>query len=255
MIGLTPQPPEPLAQTKAPYRFVGSPVRDRVDRVQVTSQALGLGKQPILAILPGNSPKEFRDLMPMMQAVAEEVVQSVGNITVVVSLSDQVYQDASDKSIKILPNVTVQNPGELNETIACGKLQLMRGMGLELMSLATMVLTGCGASSMEAALLKKPVLSFYPGSKAKSSGLRSLANQIAQKQIHPELATQEPLDTVVDQVVSVFKDSEHKENLIREVSVLRSIFDRIAAENAASVIGGDIAAWSVKKKIKGALPA
>ena len=107
---------------------------------------------------------------------------------------------------------------------------------------------------MEAALLKKPVLSFYPGSKAKAPAYGLWRIRLPKSKFI-ELATQEPLDTVVDQVVSVFKDSEHKENLIREVSVLRSILTGFAAENAASVIGGDIAAWSVKKKIKGALPA
>ena len=73
--------------------------------------------------------------------------------------------------------------------------------------------------------------------------------------IHPQFSINDEIAVISSHLESLINDGGERENLIKGISRLRSILTGFAADNAAELIGNDIATWSVKKKAKGSQPA
>ncbi len=248
VIGFFPKPYGILQKVETPYEFLGSPTRDRIDRVKVSPLALGLDDdEHFLAVFPGNTVREARGNLPSMVAIAKEFLNRQEAAHIIYSLPLEVYQELKDEIRTLISGLKSVEEGNTLEYLAGDRIKIQQGMGLETIALARVLLTSCGSSTVEACLLKTPVISL--------GQIKSLANQIAERMIHPEYKLSDSVELIADELELLFKDGDKRENLIKDIAQLRSVLTGFTADNAAELIGREIATWSFKKKTKGSQPA
>ncbi|WP_176736660.1 hypothetical protein [Oligoflexus tunisiensis] len=241
-LGISPQGSELVQKAGVPYYYIGSPHKDRVDRVIVEAPSLGLlPNRPIVSIFPGGRVEGFQATLPVFQQLAESLSQEK-DIQVVLSVADQLIEDPSVKICNL----------SLKEHMEKGKaqpqsLRVMPGMHLELLSLSALAITGCGAITMECGLFQVPVIPIYP-SHMPQTGLRCLLNQTVGKAVLPEYGS----DTAPDQLLAVAKKlisaGPERDKMLQDLLDVKLSLQGFAAENAADYIGREIGQWKQGKR-------
>ncbi len=167
-----------------PVRFVGHPLADEIPRRMDTAAArAGLGLAPtgkLLALLPGSRGSEVRLLAPLFLQAANLLWQEDRQISFVLPA-------ASDLRRRELAGVLQDYP-QLPVT-------LLSGQSREAMAAADAVLLASGTASLEAALLKRPMvvayrmaaLSWFLVSRLVKTEYAGLPNVLAGKALVPEL--------------------------------------------------------------------
>jgi lipid-A-disaccharide synthase len=133
-----------------PVRYVGHPLADEIDSVPdraAARAALGLALDgPVLALLPGSRAGEIRQHAPLFLAVAQQL------------------WDAGDASGFLIPAADAARHAELQGYLAASPelpVILLRGQAREAMAAADAVLLASGTATLEAALLRRPMVVAY----------------------------------------------------------------------------------------------
>jgi lipid A disaccharide synthetase len=241
-LGISPGGSELVQKSGVPYYYIGSPHKDRVDRVIVEASSLGLKPQlPIVSIFPGGRVEGFQATFPVFQQLAEKLSQDKG-VQVVLSVADQLIEDASIK----IGNMTLKQLMEQGKTKKDG-LRVMPGMHLELLSLSALAITGCGAITMECGLFQVPVLPIYPSSMPQN-GLRSLLNQTVGKAVVNEYGSDTPGDQLLAVAKKLISAGPERDKMLKDLLEVKLSLQGFAAENAADYIGREIGQWKQGKR-------
>lgn len=225
-----------------PVAFVGHPLADMIPMEPDTLAArrsLGLNEQaPVLAILPGSRGGE---------------VERLGGLFL--EASKWIQSRRPDLQL-VIPCINRERERQVRELVDALDVKLavtiVRGRSREVMAAADVVLLASGTATLEAMLLKKPMvvgyrlsnLSFWIVSRMMKSPYIALPNLLAQKPLVPELIQDDATPQALgDAVLERLENSDERERLTRAFSeiheTLRQNADEQAAAAIAALIGGE----------------
>lgn len=218
-----------------PVAFVGHPLADRIPVQTDTAGArfrLGLKQDaPVLAILPGSRAGEVERLGGLFLQAAHWLQQSRHDLQLVIPC---VNREREQQVRALVENLHVSLP-----------VTIVRGRSREVMASSDAVLLASGTATLEAMLLKKPMVVGYRLSGFSYAVLSrmvriphvALPNLLAGRQLVPELlqddATPEALGAAVLQCL---EDRETRQHLTEAFTGLHLQLRQNADERAATAI-------------------
>jgi len=235
MLTLFPFETDIYRQHNIPVAFVGHPLADRIPMRPDTVQAradLGLElDKPVLAILPGSRGGEVERLGTLFLEAARWLQRRVPDLQLVIPCANR----EREKQIRgITEALEIRLP-----------VTIVKGRSREVMAASDAVLLASGTATLEAMLLKKPMVVGYRLSDFSYKILSrmvqiphiALPNLLARKELVPELlqeaATPEALGAAV---LSQLEDSSKREQLIEAFTELHLTLRQNADEQAATAI-------------------
>lgn len=231
------------------YTYVGSPLKDRIDKVMVKRSSLGLPeKRPVIACLPGSRVSEIKLNLPTIAAVRDVVAREMPDAIFIVPVATNLVLDDVIESLRNGRNLPVEKKtygGEIAvETVECAGLRFVRGMSLEVMAAADVAIVASGTATLECALLGTPMAVVYTMSdltyqiaknKVKLPYV-SLVNLMAGKRLVLEFIQDFSVDDVAREIVSLYKDQVKRKAILEQFEDIRDRLKGTAAENAAAAI-------------------
>lgn len=218
-----------------PVAFVGHPLADRIPMQPDTGaarKALGLNlDQPVLAVLPGSRGGEVERLGTLFLEASRWLQERRSDIQLVIPC---VNRDREKQVEGLLEALEVKLP-----------VTLVRGRSREVMAASDVVLLASGTATLEAMLLKRPMVVGYRLSNLSYKLLSrlvkvpwvALPNLLAQQGLVPELlqddATPEALGAAV---LERMENTEEREQLQQAFTELHESLRQNADERAATAI-------------------
>jgi lipid-A-disaccharide synthase len=218
-----------------PVAFVGHPLADRIPMQPDTGaarKALGLNlDQPVLAVLPGSRGGEVERLGTLFLEASRWLQERRPDIQLVIPC---VNRDREKQVEGLVEALEVKLP-----------VTLVRGRSREVMAASDVVLLASGTATLEAMLLKRPMVVGYRLSNLSYKLLSrlvkvpwvALPNLLAQKGLVPELlqddATPEALGAAV---LERMENTEEREQLQQAFTELHESLRQNADERAATAI-------------------
>ncbi len=218
-----------------PVAFVGHPLADRIPMQPDTGaarKALGLNlDQPVLAVLPGSRGGEVERLGTLFLEASRWLQERRSDIQLVIPC---VNRDREKQVEGLVEALEVKLP-----------VTLVRGRSREVMAASDVVLLASGTATLEAMLLKRPMVVGYRLSNLSYKLLSrlvkvpwvALPNLLAQKGLVPELlqddATPEALGAAV---LERMENTEEREQLQQAFTELHESLRQNADERAATAI-------------------
>ncbi len=233
LLSIFPFEVEFLQRYGVPVRFVGHPLADRLpmqpDR-QAAREKLGLGQaDEIVAILPGSRGNEIRQLGQLFLLAARHALQSRPNLKFIIPMANNRLRGIFEETIKLVG-------GDV-------PLRLLDGQSHEAIIAADRVLTASGTATLEAALLKRPMVVAYRFPKITYWLLRHLvkvphiamANLLAGKRLVPEFLQEEATpENLGKALIELFEDRDLAESIVHEFQQIHRNMslgaDRLAAQ-------------------------
>ncbi len=244
-IGISVDGSELVREAKVPYFFIGSPHKDRVSRVAVSAESLGLdSKRKIVSLFPGGRREDLPKLFPLFWRLAQRLAQDA-SLQVVLSLADLAGREhellVDGTAVLSLPEAAPERHN----------IQIMSGMNLELLSVSTFAITGIGAITIECGLMGLPFLPLTAA--ASASGPQAMLNQVLGRALVEEFSTSLPLDSLLDSALSLIRPGVQREKMLADLQAVARDLQGYAAENAVEYIGREVALWKqpASKKAKG----
>lgn len=220
---------------QVPVAFVGHPLADRIEMTTDTRAArqnLGLEvDKPVLAVLPGSRGGEVERLGTLFLEASRWLQSRRPDIQLVIPC---VNRDREKQVQSLVESLEVKLP-----------VTLVRGRSREVMAASDVVLLASGTATLEAMLLKKPMvvgyrlsnLSFKLISRLVKVPWVALPNLLAQKPLVPELlqddATPEALGAAV---LERLENEQERLRLNEAFSELHESLRQNADERAATAI-------------------
>ncbi|WP_372965764.1 lipid-A-disaccharide synthase [Marinobacter sp.] len=218
-----------------PVAFVGHPLADRVPMEPNTlaaRESLGLDPdKPVLAVLPGSRGGEVERLGTLFLEASRWLQERRPDVQLVIPC---VNRDREKQVQGLVESLEVKLP-----------VTLVRGRSREVMAASDVVMLASGTATLEAMLLKKPMvvgyrlsnLSFKVLSRLVKVPWVALPNLLAQKELVPELlqddATPEALGAAV---LERLEDETGRESLKEIFMELHCALKQNADERAATAI-------------------
>lgn len=218
-----------------PVAFVGHPLADRIPMQPDTGaarKALGLNLyQPVLAVLPGSRGGEVERLGTLFLEASRWLQERRPDIQLVIPC---VNRDREKQVEGLVEALEVKLP-----------VTLVRGRSREVMAASDVVLLASGTATLEAMLLKRPMVVGYRLSNLSYKLLSrlvkvpwvALPNLLAQQGLVPELlqddATPEALGAAV---LERMENTEEREQLQQAFTELHESLRQNADERAATAI-------------------
>jgi lipid-A-disaccharide synthase len=217
-------------------RYVGHPLADMLEElpsVEAVREELRIATHiPVVAMLPGSRVSELENMAELFVRTAVKLNEAIPGIRVLVPFASRTTRELFETALgKVAPE-------ELN-------LTMMIGHSLEAMAAADAVLVASGTATLEAALLKRPMVITYKVSRLSYWLLRrrayqpflGLPNILAGEQIVPELiqdaATPESLS---DALLTLLRDEDVREKLDERYEAMRRALRQNTAEKAAAAV-------------------
>ncbi len=238
MLTLFPFETEIYRRHGIPVACVGHPMADEIDLQpdpRPARERLGLPDTPVIALLPGSRENEVRRLGPLMLQVAQWCLQQRPQLGFVAPMAGAGVRALFERQIAEQGNAL--------------PLTLYDGNARELMRAADAVLLASGTATLEAMLLKKPMVVCYRLSPLSFWLMRqlvkvehvSLPNLLAGRALVPELlqrdATPENLGRALLQALDGVGQAERLEHYRAIHRDLRKDASRRAAERVLGLIG------------------
>ncbi len=226
---------------QVPVRFVGHPLADRIPMEPDTPAArrsLGLDEdKPVLAILPGSRGGEVERLGGLFLEAARWIQERRPDLQLAIPC---VNREREKQVRELVDALEVKLP-----------VTIVRGRSREVMAASDVVLLASGTATLEAMLLKKPMVVGYRlsgftyaiASRLVKLTHVALPNLLAQKELVPELlqddATPESLGkAVLEGLENREKRADLKAAFAELHGSLRQNADEQAAEAISDLIGG-----------------
>ncbi len=217
-------------------RYVGHPLADLLEELpplEAVRDELRLAMHiPVVAMLPGSRVSELENMAELFIRTAVKLNEAIPGIRILVPFASLETKRLFEAA---LANV---QPEELN-------LTMLIGHSLEAMAAADAVLVASGTATLEAALLKRPMVITYKVSKLSYWVLRrrayqpflGLPNILAGEEIVPELiqdaATPESLS---EALLKLLGDEDVRARLEERFEAMRRALRQNTAEKAAAAI-------------------
>ena len=235
---LTIFPFEPALYEKSgiPVRYVGHPLADvlaELPPMSAVRDELRIPLDvPVIALLPGSRVSELQNMAELFVRTAMKVNDQVPGATFLVPFANRETRALFEAALARLRPEGLQ-------------LKIMIGHSLEAMAAADVVLVASGTASLEAALLKRPMVITYRMPRLswwlirRRTYLRyaGMPNILAGEMIVPELlqddATPEKLATAL---VTLMADRNAQERLDEHFERIRSVLRQNTGEKAAAAI-------------------
>ena len=220
---------------EVPVVFVGHPLADLIPMMpdtQAARESLGLDPQSqVLAILPGSRGGEVEKLGALFLEAAHWIEGHRPGLQLVIPCvnrerEQQVWALVQALEVKLA-------------------IKIVRGRSREVMAAADVVLLASGTATLEAMLLKKPMvvgyrltnLSFWILSRLVKTAYVAMPNLLAQKPLVPELLQHDATPEALGQaVLERLDDNVERERLVQAFSELHESLRHNANEQAASAI-------------------
>jgi lipid-A-disaccharide synthase len=251
ILGILPFEEEFFQQRGISYAYVGSPLKDRIDKVIVTREALGLPKdKPVIACLPGSRPSELKLNLPTIAGVRDHLARKLPDAVFIVPVAHNLSFDAVTEALSYggrAPMLErIEHGNVAVESYRCGNLIFVRGMSLELMAAADVAIVASGTATLECALLGTPMVVVYTMSELSYQiAIRkvkipyvSLVNLIAGKKLVEEFIQDFSLEEISDELLSLLQDKDKRKYVRDSFEDIRDRLKGAAADNAATVIAG-----------------
>lgn len=213
--------------------FIGHPLADKIP-LEIDSEAarreLGLPtEQPLVALLPGSRGNEIKYLLPHFIAAAKQCLQVKPELHFILPAANQkrYQQIQTELSRHDLP------------------ITLFNGQSLQVMQAADVVLMASGTTTLEAMLLKKPMVVSYQVSRLNyaimsrmlTSDYIALPNVLAGQQLVPEIIQEAVNGTALAHaVMHYFNDPDQAHGLREKFSRLHQQLRQNASATAARAI-------------------
>ena len=160
--GVLPFEEEFFLQHGVPYTYVGSPHYDRVSKLEVRPEVLGLEPgRKIIAFLPGSRISELKSILPVMMAIRKEIARKEPDTLCVIPLAPGLNWE--DVATIIGATDVDGDPGKnraQRHWYAKG-FWWLDGMSLELMKVASSAVVASGTATLECALAGTPMAVVY----------------------------------------------------------------------------------------------
>ncbi|MBY6034787.1 lipid-A-disaccharide synthase [Marinobacter daepoensis] len=218
-----------------PVAFVGHPLADRIDLEPGTASArasLGVEpEKPVLAILPGSRSGEVERLGALFLEAARWLQARRSDVQLVIPC---VNREREKQVSELVASLEVSLP-----------LTLVRGRSREVMAASDVVLLASGTATLEAMLLKKPMVvgyrlsnfSYKVLSRLVSVPWVALPNLLAQKALVPELLQDEATpEKLGEAVLERLENDQERSRLQAAFLELHQTLRQGADERAASAI-------------------
>ncbi|WP_428623965.1 lipid-A-disaccharide synthase [Sedimenticola sp.] len=240
LLSIFPFEVEFLQRYGVPVKFVGHPLADRLpmhpDR-QEARERLGLGQaDEIVAILPGSRGSELQQLGVLFLRAAQKALETRPGLKFIIPMANKQLKGVFEVNIKMLG-------AEL-------PIKLLDGQSHEAMIAADRVLTASGTATLEAALLKRPMVVAYRFPKFTYWLLKHLvkiphmamANLLAGKRLVPEFLQDEATpENLSNALLKLFENRDLAESIIREFEEIHRNMslgaDRLAAKAVIDLVG------------------
>jgi lipid-A-disaccharide synthase len=217
-----------------PVTFIGHPLADEIPLVPDTVEArsrLGLeGAAPVLALLPGSRAAETRLLAPLFLQAARELRRRHPALRFV------------------LPAASAARHAELGRVLENFRdlpVQLLQGRSRDAMEAADAVLLASGTATLEAMLLKKPMviayrmaaLSWWLISRLVRTPYAGLPNILAGRPLVPELLQDAAtVPALVDAVDPLLSESADRRSQLAAYTAIHQQLRRDAGRQAAQCL-------------------
>lgn len=221
---------------------VGHPLADTLPIQEVSSekkqqlkQSLNLSENfldaPLVTIMPGSRGGEVRMMGELFLKTAQLCLQKNKNLHFLLPAANQDRKQQLELLLAEHPELTT-------------KVKLLDGQSHEAMQLADVVLLASGTSSLEAMLLKRPMVVAYKLAKATyfiakhlvKTPYISLPNLIANKKLIPEFIQDEASAENLAQAVLAQLNEQNAQQLKQQFSNLHEELQLNASEKAADAL-------------------
>ncbi|MEH6582827.1 MAG: lipid-A-disaccharide synthase [Halioglobus sp.] len=240
MLTLFPFETEIYKQHQVPVEFVGHPLADEIPlQVDGSAARATLDYFPVgkcLALMPGSRAGEVRMLGPLFLDVAGRLLKEIPNLSFILPAAN----DARHAELLSL----LQAHPELPVT-------LIKGQSREAMAAADAVLLASGTATLEAMLLKRPMvvayrmaaLSWFIISRLATTKFVGLPNVLAGRELVPELLQSKArADLIADALLPLLLEGGERETTLGEFDEihrqLRLGYGERAAAALASLVAG-----------------
>jgi lipid-A-disaccharide synthase len=211
-----------------PVKFVGHPLADQIPLQKVPSLE---GTSRVVAILPGSRANEIKYLGELFLRTAQWCAEHYPNLTFVAPMVNAARRaQFMEIKNKIAPQLNIQ---------------IVDGQAQQVMAAADVVLLASGTATLEAMLLKKPMVVAYRMSRVNhfiaqcliATPFIALPNLLANKMLVPEFiqekATPENLGAAL---LNYLQDAEQVKKVTDEFNALHLLMRRDASAQAAQAI-------------------
>jgi lipid-A-disaccharide synthase len=218
MLTLFPFETDIYRQHQVPVEFVGHPLADEIPlHVDAAHARAGLGHSPdgkCLALLPGSRAGEVRMLAPVFLEAARLLLRDIPGLSFIMPAANEARHEELAQLLQAYPDLPVT---------------LITGRSREAMAAADAVLLASGTATLEAMLLKRPMvvsyrmaaLSWALISRMATTKFAGLPNILAGRELVPELLQgRARADLIYAALRPLLEDSGERESTLGE-------FDRI----------------------------
>ena len=236
MLCLFPFEPQIYDRAGVPVSYVGHPLADvfplHPDRA-AARELLGLGEgRKVIALLPGSRQSEVRNLADTFITTAKLLLARREDITFLVPLATRETREIFEEAMRR------NEAGDL-------PIRMLFGHAVEAMTAADAVLVASGTASLEAALLKRPMVITYRIGKWQYRLMKRLAylpwvglpNILCNETMVPELLQEDASpDKLADALAGWLVDAAAVERLVERFTELHLELRQNTAEKAAAAI-------------------
>ena len=229
MIVIFPFEQELYQQVGVDVTWVGHPLIDRVkpelDKIEFCRR-YGLDpSHPLIGLLPGSRENEIRRLYPVMRSAADLISKQIPQIQFILPLAPSI-QEA----------LLLRFPGQT-------PVQIIKNKGYEAMNAADLLIVASGTVTIEAALLKVPMIITYKVSPLTYAlGKRlirvpyiGMVNLVAGKQLAPELIQQDATpERIAQEAVKLLQDPAKLMAIREELAKVREKLGEPGASDRAA---------------------
>jgi lipid-A-disaccharide synthase len=223
-----------------PVAFVGHPLAARFpmvsDQFDVRAKLAIAADAKLLALMPGSRKGEVELMLPVFLAVADKLKQEIPALIFRIPAANKLrhiqIQNLIDETAILMPRLT-------------NSLQVTMGQSHQVMQAADAVLMTSGTTTLEAMLLKRPMVVAYKManwsyrilSRFVKTPFIALPNLLANKKLVPELIQHEvSVDAIVNELRPLLEDGDRKANLIAEFDIIHRQLAGDEVESAAQVL-------------------
>ena len=162
MLALFPFEPSIYQQANVPVTYVGHPLADILPLQPDTAAARDNLKlksdKLIVAMLPGSRQSEVRQLADLFVKTAKKIVETQPEVQFLVPLITRETRDIFEQAIYANQDHTLNENGDSEVPLP---IQILFGHAHMAMEAADVVIVASGTATLEAALLKKPMVITY----------------------------------------------------------------------------------------------
>lgn len=207
-----------------PVRFVGNPLVDDVKPSGAVTQlraSFGLAHdKPILGLFPGSRESEWRRHLPTLLQLAEQMLAK--GVQPVVSIADGLGMDETEQAARY--------PG----------VRWVRGRSVDLMASCDALVVASGTATLEAGLLKVPMVVVYRLSWLSYALLRlfvhvkdiALVNIVAGRRIVPELIQSSfTLQGLRDETERLLFDQAYRQSMVQALAEVKKSLGEAGASD------------------------